>query len=110
MIGVRGNIRTVITAAMGGAEAGSGTISTREMEEVGGGMGARGGAAVRLGKGARSVEPGLSSGIERGKRGSDLKVKLEFAFRFLNLMVTILGSCVTFQFPVNIRKLEVIMC
>lgn len=68
-----GGITTAV-AVGGGVEA--------EVEVIGmvGGMGVRGegtegvrgGAGVRPGKGVRSVEPGSSNGIERGRRrGSD---------------------------------------
>nr|TKS03105.1 U2 snRNP auxiliary factor small subunit family protein [Populus alba] len=66
MIGVRGipETETVIIVEMGGG-----------MTETEGGKdtGVRGGAGARSGKAARKEGPGLSSGIGRGRRSSDLK-------------------------------------
>jgi hypothetical protein len=77
------------------------------MTETEGGKdtGVRGGAGARSGKAARKEGPGLSSGIERGRRSSDLKrekvvlagLGVEMYVGIFLLLVMILGSSVWFS-------------
>lgn len=72
-IGVRGILGTVIIAEMGDP-ARTGMIGMIGMKEMGlrEDMGVLSGAGVLLGTEARSAELELSSGIEKGRRGSDM--------------------------------------
>lgn len=69
-IGVRGILGTVIIAETGDP-ARTGMIGMKEMG-LREGMGVLSGAGVLLGTEARSAELELSSGIEKGRRGSDM--------------------------------------
>lgn len=100
MIGVRGitetEKETVIIVEMGG-----GMTGTEEGKDTG----VRGGAGARSGKAARKEGLGLSSGIERGRRSSDMKREkvvsdgpgVEMYGGIFLLLVMILGSNVWFS-------------